>query len=210
MVRTCVKFALAASALAFSSTAWALDNYVPYIPNGNVNTCLNCHMTATGGDARNPFGHDVEVSRVNFLPRWTNVFDLDSDGDGYTNGEELGDPCGVFVRNQVPPPITMGITLPGNPESHPTEHTIAMCNGGGSSSAGGGSSSSSSGGGGVDAGAVTAPDAGGGNASSSESSSSGGSTTGGGGCCGGGNSAARVGDLSLLALFALVLRFRRR
>ena len=34
------------------------------IPNGPVNSCSNCHMSAFGGDARNAFGQTVEA---NFL-----------------------------------------------------------------------------------------------------------------------------------------------
>jgi len=42
----------------------------------------------------NPFGEDWKASGF----QWTReLCELDSDGDGYTNGEELGDPCCLWV-----------------------------------------------------------------------------------------------------------------
>ena len=68
---------------------------VEQIPNGNKFGCLNCHNSSYGG-SRNSFGLSVESvvghgSRASF---WNSVLATkDSDGDGSSNGEELGDPA---------------------------------------------------------------------------------------------------------------------
>ena len=43
----------------------------------------------------------------------------DSDGDGYTNGEELGDPCCVWKKGGVPANVT-GLSHPALSFSTPT------------------------------------------------------------------------------------------
>ena len=47
------------------------------------------HSTCAGGGALNAFGVDFVAHTF----EWQSVCGLDSDGDGDTNGEELGDPC---------------------------------------------------------------------------------------------------------------------
>ena len=92
---------------------------VPNAPDG----CNTCHTTG-GGTPRNPFGLDVEA-RV--TPNGQEVFwgpelaALDSDGDGFTNGEELGDPDGTWQEGDAAPGDAADITHPGNPDSHPPE-----------------------------------------------------------------------------------------
>ena len=46
------------------------------------------HINPRGGGRLNPFGRDFAANRHN----WQSVCPLDSDNDGKTNGEELGDP----------------------------------------------------------------------------------------------------------------------
>jgi len=87
------------------------------MPNGyNVRDCNGAvvpgvgHLREAGGGARNGFGEQ-------FHEQYTGVWDeyicrLDSDGDGRTNGEELGDPNCVWTPGQTPE-ITEGITHPG-------------------------------------------------------------------------------------------------
>ena len=92
------------------------------IPNGTFFSCNLCH-TDGGGTARNPFGRDVEAR---LTPRgdadWAALFDLDSDGDGFSNGEEMADPDGdgtpiegldpshPGIASSVPGP-DLGVTL---------------------------------------------------------------------------------------------------
>ena len=89
---------------------------VEQIPNGNKFGCLNCHNSSYGG-SRNSFGLSVESvvghgSRASF---WNSVLAAkDSDADGSSNGEELGDPDGDGKSTGE-----AEITNPGNPESKP-------------------------------------------------------------------------------------------
>lgn len=91
---------------------------VNMLPNGGAFGCANCHFNPGGGGPRNAFGQAVGA-RVGSTaaPFWDAVLaGLDSDGDGATNGEELGDPegdgsatPGVLVFNpgdasSTPPP----------------------------------------------------------------------------------------------------------
>jgi len=64
------------------------------VPNGHFFDCTLCHNDF-GGDTRNPFGEDVESTlTLQGNVDWAAIFWRDSDGDGFTNGEELGDPDG--------------------------------------------------------------------------------------------------------------------
>ena len=89
---------------------------VEQIPNGNKFGCLNCHNSSYGG-SRNSFGLSVEsvVGRGSRASFWNSVLAAkDSDGDGSSNGEELGDPDGDGKSTGE-----AEITNPGNPESKP-------------------------------------------------------------------------------------------
>ncbi|XP_069121902.1 DBH-like monooxygenase protein 1 [Argopecten irradians] len=67
------------------------------------------HLNPLGGGDRNPFGVDF----MNAGNRWTNsLCKMDSDGDGKTNGEELGDPNCVWTEGSIPA-LTVDISHPG-------------------------------------------------------------------------------------------------
>lgn len=71
---------------------------VSMLPNGSVFSCNTCH-TSGGGTPRNPFGLAVQarVTPNGMQAFWdAQLAALDSDGDGFTNGQELGDPDGDF------------------------------------------------------------------------------------------------------------------
>ncbi|MEL6186671.1 MAG: hypothetical protein AAFU79_18785, partial [Myxococcota bacterium] len=90
---------LAAALVAVSGTeARAVPTNVNRIPNGIQFDCLNCHRDLNGGPRNAFMGMDFEMNEQ----RWAMIFDLDSDGDGQTNGEELGDPCGVWPKRRTP------------------------------------------------------------------------------------------------------------
>ena len=81
---------------------------VSQIPNGAAFSCNACH-TAGGGSPRNAFGLELET---NFLTAAGAAGDviwgpelaaLDSDGDGVSNGAELGDPDGTWVVGDANP-----------------------------------------------------------------------------------------------------------
>lgn len=100
--------------LGFASSAAAIDEWVAFIPNGTQFDCRTCHNSDSGG-ARNPFGNQFDAAGSN-ASSWAAIFDDDADGDGQTNGEELGDPCGLFSSGGTPARTTQ-ISHPANPSS---------------------------------------------------------------------------------------------
>jgi uncharacterized protein (TIGR03382 family) len=86
-----LSFALiAVSASLVATSAAARPNFPSRIPNGTVNSCLNCHNSNSGG-ARNAFGTAFDNGS------WASICDVDTDGDDQTNGQELGDPNCVWT-----------------------------------------------------------------------------------------------------------------
>ena len=104
----------------FISFLNARDWRVLQIPNGSKFTCSNCHIDPFGGGIRNKFGQAVEklVSVGGHEEFWGPVLaKLDSDGDGKTNGQELGDSNGLWRSGQQNPGIFNSVTNPGDPTS---------------------------------------------------------------------------------------------
>ncbi|ESO89632.1 hypothetical protein LOTGIDRAFT_234237 [Lottia gigantea] len=67
------------------------------------------HINQAGGGARNQFGKDFNSAGK----KWTtSLCNMDSDGDGKSNGQELGDPNCTWKPGTVPDEVT-GITHPG-------------------------------------------------------------------------------------------------
>ncbi|XP_025092690.1 dopamine beta-hydroxylase-like [Pomacea canaliculata] len=67
------------------------------------------HFNVDGGGSRNPFGQDFDIGGR----AWTReLCQKDSDGDGRTNGEELGDPNCVWRVGDIPTSST-GLSHPG-------------------------------------------------------------------------------------------------
>ncbi len=111
--RDAVRLLAGLSILLFSFPVRGMSGNEFEIPNGTNPQamglsvpCLICHFEASGG-ARNAFGEDFERT---FL--WSLIYDLDSDGDGLTNGFELGDPDGVW-RPGLVPSRTTNLSPPG-------------------------------------------------------------------------------------------------
>ncbi|MDW7732797.1 MAG: hypothetical protein SCH66_10270 [Methanolobus sp.] len=63
-----------------------------------LDTCNTCHENQNGGGPRNPYGTAFENNNMDFV----SIEDQDSDGDGFTNLEEIN-----------------ALTFPGNSEDHP-------------------------------------------------------------------------------------------
>jgi hypothetical protein len=111
-------FAVASALLlaALPARASSTGVYLDTIPNGNRISCVGCHTDDVGPDL-NPFGTSI-LGTLNApvdaggMPNWAEVRALDSDGDGQSNGQELGDPCGTWQVGQPEPRIT-GISNPG-------------------------------------------------------------------------------------------------
>jgi len=94
--------------------AWGYSGWETYIPNGAVYGCNNCHLPDFS--AKTPFGLDYK----NNNKTWSSTLAaLDSDADGYTNGEELQDPNGTWVRGQPAPGNPDLVSNPGDSESVP-------------------------------------------------------------------------------------------
>lgn len=90
---------------------------VGQLPNGGTFGCANCHTSASGGGARNAFGQAVPLSGSGggATVQWSASFAAqDSDGDGFSNGTELGDPDG---DGNPTPGAT--VTNPGDASSFP-------------------------------------------------------------------------------------------
>lgn len=109
---------LTLSNLIGASRSEARDFRPNRIPNGSVNSCSTCHSTG-GGSPRNSFGQLVELTIGGSsadVPFWvSSLATQDTDGDGFTNGQELGDPNGSWP-GQAP---RAGATNPGDPNSFP-------------------------------------------------------------------------------------------
>lgn len=112
---------------------------VEQIPNGDVRSCATCHVGSNFAE-RNAFGSAVEQTlRGVGVPAgrdvdWGAVAGLDSDGDGVSNGAELGDPDGVWRPGAEQPDGE--ITHPGDPSSVPTGETPDPPDDGGDSNGG--------------------------------------------------------------------------
>lgn len=90
------------------------------LPNGGVNSCLNCHGTMNGGYPLTSFGQQVLSSGLTGENvNWQALYDLDADGDGFTNGQELLDPNGEWSPGMADPGNSSDVTKPYDAESKP-------------------------------------------------------------------------------------------
>lgn len=109
--------------ILFISTTYyfARSFRVNQIPNGSISGCLTCHNSSSGG-SRNSFGQAVQSG---FLDNDGNVVwgsdlaNLDSDGDGFTNGTELQDPNGEWTSGTQDPGDASLVANPGDASSFP-------------------------------------------------------------------------------------------
>ncbi len=90
------------TSLGMMPSASARNFRVSQLPNGGQFSCGLCHEGGASGAPRNAFGAQVEeqmqgdanIASANVV--WAGLVNLDADGDGFTNGEELGDPEGAW------------------------------------------------------------------------------------------------------------------
>jgi hypothetical protein len=106
-----------------ASNAFARSHRVTQIPHGSSFGCTSCHVDASGGGVFTGFGSDATLYLVgdgHISERdldWAPMASLDSDRDGFTNGEELGDPSGSWSIGDPDP--SGRFYNPGDPNDHP-------------------------------------------------------------------------------------------
>jgi hypothetical protein len=105
--------------------AFQITNASPFrvnqYPNGSKFQCAGCHINSGGGGARNSFGKDVGAGLVNGNVNWgPELASLDSDNDGFTNGEELFDPNGEWKIGDPNPGNSDDVTAPYDSDDFPT------------------------------------------------------------------------------------------
>lgn len=132
----------ALSALATPRDARAHSEYVQYIPNASALNCSYCHvagdttkLAAMGNDTLPLVGKPV-------AQWWPGLRGKDSDGDGQTNAQELGDPCEEWLMGKQPGRTT-DISNPSDPASKSATPDVPSCDptpgtGGGGGEGGGG------------------------------------------------------------------------
>ncbi len=104
------------------ATAWEYSD--AQIPNGSKFSCITCH-TSMDGKTCNAFGKATGKYYSKGELNWCAALAaLDSDGDGYSNGTELGDPNGTWSEGNTDPGDYNTITNPGNSKSYPTTSAV--------------------------------------------------------------------------------------
>ena len=108
--------------LAIVFLSWGQTDARPFrvsqLPNGSAIGCASCHVNPNGGGTLTPFGSAINSNYLVPSGRTGNVqwnamlAMLDSDGDGVSNGQELGDPDGDGTVDASIP-----VTNPGDPNS---------------------------------------------------------------------------------------------
>jgi hypothetical protein len=105
--------------------AVAKDRYVGDIPNGSLNGCFNCHVNGEDPDDEfTDFGTDFkEIGGRSWTP---SLATEDSDGDLFTNGEELQEPDGTWTTSDPDPGFATVVSLPGDILNFPPEILILL------------------------------------------------------------------------------------
>lgn len=157
-----MNFSLAIFALfAFAALTAAYPTYPVRLPNGDAflrpDSGIDClylgHDDCVPGAPRNQFGKDFADNGREWNKK---LCQLDSDGDGLTNGQELGDPCCKWTPTNGFKLRQMKLSHPGDPSSKNT--APKKCGGGSGGGAGNGGGAGSGGGGGSGgAGALPSP-----------------------------------------------------
>jgi hypothetical protein len=111
------------------TSSWAFSNFQSEVPNGASSSCQTCHARAGGGSPWNAFGNELFVENGaaagddnaidafadSFIWWNADICNADSDGDGQTNGQELGDPNCEWTAGAAP--RSSDLSNPGNATS---------------------------------------------------------------------------------------------
>lgn len=136
---------LLTAAAATLAPADAYYKYVALIPNGgNVPDSPNIgHLDEAGETGVNDFGAAFAKAGNEWNAK---LCAQDTDGDGYTNGQELGDPCCTWTTTNTAGLITDGISHPSDASKVPTSDTLlAGCSSSSTTTTSGSSNSTTSG-----------------------------------------------------------------
>lgn len=93
--------------LFFVNSVFAKSEYVPTIPLNNLHECGVCHVNKEPdqGSDRNAFGKSYEDGAYAWdgtvEGEGKKLWEVDTDGDGFTNGEEMGDPNGTWSEGDA-------------------------------------------------------------------------------------------------------------
>jgi hypothetical protein len=98
--------AMAVVCMLSAGDAEARSEYMSLLPS-TIDSCGVCHTSSRGGGSRNSFGRAFQDAGFSFTNALCNA---DSDGDGYVNGVELGDPMCVWRNSQ---PWRTALSNPG-------------------------------------------------------------------------------------------------
>lgn len=116
--------AVVSASILLPTTADARSNRVRQIPNGTNYTCDSCHgKRSLLPEDLTPFGDDVNDTLQNGNVNWSVLWNIDSDGDGFSNGLELGDPNGNWSTGQQNPDAPTA--NPGVPNEGICGNTVA-------------------------------------------------------------------------------------
>ncbi|GAB9471457.1 hypothetical protein Gpo141_00008666 [Globisporangium polare] len=125
-----LQLVLASAVLALSVSTQqvaAYPKYVKLLPNGGAvpDAPAIGHPDAEGAEGVNAFGKAFKAAGNT----WTVALcQADTDGDGFTNGQELGDPCCTWTTTNVASLITDGISHPSDATKKPSNaKLIAGC-----------------------------------------------------------------------------------
>ena len=103
-------------------SADARPGYKERLPNEELFNCSLCPDEGTDRPpVNNPFGQWANDMVGYHGLDWYALRLIDSDGDGISNGAELGDPCGSFDSGDLVPPRVVDISDPSDPESTCTD-----------------------------------------------------------------------------------------
>lgn len=129
--------AIFTATLLFAASANAKPEYADTIPNYGVYGCDTCHLPGNQ-NAENGFGLDIKpLVGTAEAGWWPAVRDLDSDGDGQSNAQELGDPCATWEKALIPDRLD-DISNPGEDASLSPTPDVPDCGAGAATSGAGG------------------------------------------------------------------------
>ncbi len=89
--------------LVSASALEARESYMYDIPSAPV-ACHTCHTPGPGLHL-NSFGRDAQQVIAGDEVIWERLVFVDSDEDGFSNGQELGDPCGGWSKGMATPRV---------------------------------------------------------------------------------------------------------